>query len=93
MGRWGGEEFLFILPNTTPNKALVALDRLRTALQHFSISTQVPSLRVAFSAGVAQHDAAVHVLRTLERADKALYQAKEQGRGRDVLAPPLATRT
>jgi diguanylate cyclase (GGDEF)-like protein len=93
VGRWGGEEFLFILPNTTPNKALVALDRLRTALQHFSISTQVPSLRVAFSAGVAQHDAAVHVLRTLERADKALYQAKEQGRGRDVLAPPLVTRT
>lgn len=93
VGRWGGEEFLFILPNTTPNKALVALDRLRTALQHFSISTQLPSLRVAFSAGVAQHDAAVHVLRTLERADKALYQAKEQGRGRDVLAPPLVTRT
>ncbi len=87
VGRWGGEEFLFILPNTSPTKALVALDRLRAALQHCSISSRVPGLRVAFSAGVAQHDLAAPVHRTLERADQALYQAKTAGRNRDVVAP------
>ena len=87
VGRWGGEEFLFILPNTSPTKALVALDRLRAALQHCSISSRVPGLRVAFSAGIAQHDLAAPVQRTLERADHALYQAKTAGRNRSLVAP------
>ena len=87
VGRWGGEEFLFILPNTSPTKALVALDRLRAALQHCSISTRVPGLRVMFSAGVAQHDLAAPVHRTLERADQALYQAKTAGRNRSIVSP------
>lgn len=87
VGRWGGEEFLFILPNTSPTKALVALDRLRAALQHCSISSRVPGLRVAFSAGVAQHDLAAPVHRTLERADNALYQAKTAGRNRSLVSP------
>ncbi len=87
VGRWGGEEFLFILPNTSPTKALVALDRLRAALQHCSISSRVPGLRVAFSAGVAQHDLAAPVHRTLERADQALYQAKTAGRNRSLVSP------
>lgn len=87
VGRWGGEEFLFILPNTSPAKALVALDRLRAALQHCSISSRVPGLRVAFSAGIAQHDLAAPVHRTLERADHALYQAKTAGRNRSLVSP------
>jgi diguanylate cyclase (GGDEF)-like protein len=87
VGRWGGEEFLFILPNTSPTKALVALDRLRAALQHCSISSRVPGLRVAFSAGIALHDLAAPVHRTLERADHALYQAKTAGRNRSLVAP------
>lgn len=87
VGRWGGEEFLFILPNTSPTKALVALDRLRAALQHCSISSRVPGLRVAFSAGVAQHDLAAPVHRTLERADHSLYQAKAAGRNRSLVSP------
>lgn len=87
VGRWGGEEFLFILPNTSPTKALVALDRLRAALQHCSISSRVPGLRVAFSAGVALHDLAAPVHRTLERADHALYQAKTAGRNRSLVSP------
>ena len=87
VGRWGGEEFLFILPNTSPTKALVALDRLRAALQHCSISSRVPGLRVAFSAGIAQHDLAAPVHRTLERADQALYQAKTAGRNRSLVSP------
>lgn len=87
VGRWGGEEFLFILSNTSPTKALVALERLRVALQDCSVSSRVPELRAAFSAGVAQHDVAAPVQRTLERADQALYQAKAAGRNRCLVSP------
>ena len=87
VGRWGGEEFLFILPNTSPTKALVALDRLKTALAVSTVSTSAPQLRVAFSAGVAQHEGSAPLNRTLERADRALYRAKNEGRNRAFVAP------
>ena len=65
----------------------MALERLRVALQDCSVSSRVPELRVAFSAGVAQHDVAAPVQRTLERADQALYQAKAAGRNRCLVSP------
>lgn len=88
VGRWGGEEFLFVLPNTSPRKADIALQRLREAMARSQISTAAPSLRVAFSAGIAHHEPGAPLHRTLERADRALYQAKNDGRGRNVIAPP-----
>ena len=88
VGRWGGEEFLFVLPNTSPRKADVALQRLREALSRSQVSTAAPTLRVAFSAGIAQHEPGATLNRTLERADRALYQAKHEGRARNVMAPP-----
>ena len=50
------------------------------------IPSRVPGLRLAFSAGVAQHDLAAPVHRTLERADHSLYQAKASGRNRSLVA-------
>ena len=89
-GRWGGEEFLFVLPNTSPRKADIAVQRLREALGRAQFSTAAPALRVAFSAGVAMHDAGAPTHRTIDRADRALYEAKAQGRGCNVMAPPTA---
>jgi len=86
IARWGGEEFIFLLPNTTGHKALIALARLRQTLSNCTVSPDVPSLRVTFSAGVAVHDTAAALTRTLERADRALYEAKSEGRNRDALA-------
>ncbi|RZI80054.1 MAG: GGDEF domain-containing protein [Rubrivivax sp.] len=88
IGRWGGEEFLILMPNTSQEKAQVALERLRTALQGCVLSASVPELRVTFSAGVAVHESAMALSQTLERADHALYQAKNTGRDRFVTAPP-----
>lgn len=88
VARWGGEEFIFLLPNTTGNKALVALERLRQTLANCTVTDSVPKLRVKFSAGVAVHETVTSLNHTLERADKALYQAKNEGRDRDVTAPP-----
>ncbi|RTL32288.1 MAG: GGDEF domain-containing protein [Burkholderiales bacterium] len=88
IARWGGEEFIFLLPNTDARKALVALERLRQTLATCTVSEAVPQLRVKFSAGIAVHDTITGLNHTLERADKALYQAKSEGRDRDVAAPP-----
>lgn len=88
IARWGGEEFLLLLPNTSANKAAVAMERLRIALGNCTISAEVPDLRVRFSSGIAVHDAPAALSQTLERADRALYQAKSEGRDRDVSATP-----
>lgn len=88
IARWGGEEFIFLLPNTSAHKAVVALERLRMTLANCSVSENVPNLRVKFSSGIAVHDNVAALNHTLERADRALYQAKSEGRDRDITAPP-----
>jgi len=88
IARWGGEEFIFLLPNTNAEKALIALERLRQTLANCTVTDTVPNLRVKFSAGLAVHDTVTGLNHTLERADKALYQAKSEGRDRNVTAPP-----
>lgn len=88
IARWGGEEFLILMPNTCLEKPPVALERLRTALTDCTLSASVPTLRITFSAGVAVHDSITTLSQTIERADQALYEAKNTGRDRVVIAPP-----
>ncbi len=86
IARWGGEEFICLLPNTSTHKAVIALERLRQALSHCQVSETVPALRVKFSAGVADHATVSTLAHTLERADRAMYQAKNEGRDRSAIA-------
>jgi diguanylate cyclase (GGDEF)-like protein len=88
IARWGGEEFLILMPNTNQEKAQIALERLRAAMVTCLLSPSVPELRLTFSAGVAVHESITALSQTLERADGALYQAKNTGRDRFVTAPP-----
>lgn len=86
LARWGGEEFLFLMPNTSPQKATIALDRVRDALASVTVSQVAPQLRLRFSAGLALCLGQKGTDATLERADQALYQAKSAGRHRSVVA-------
>lgn len=86
LARWGGEEFLFLMPNTSPQKAAIALDRIRETLQTVVISAVASHLKLQFSAGLALHIGGESPEGTLERADQALYQAKNEGRHRSVVA-------
>lgn len=87
VGRWGGEEFLLLLPDTKPaQRAKVGLHRLRTTLKDTIVSTSWPHLRVAFSAGIAVPVKGETADSVLERADRALYTAKEEGRDCAVVA-------
>jgi diguanylate cyclase (GGDEF)-like protein len=79
VGRWGGEEFLLVAPNTRLAAALDLLERLRRAMaaQAFSHGEAV-----SISAGVTQYLPGDRPLNLLERADAALYRAKTMGRNR-----------
>ena len=91
-GRWGGEEFLLLLPDTTAAAAAVLVDRLRDELAHTSFEHVLPGLRISFSAGVTECGAHEHSHVAIERADQAMYLAKQTGRartsvhGRDALS-------
>lgn len=86
LARWGGEEFLLLMPESTPAQALSALDRLREHIAVESVWSGCPSGRVTFSAGVTSHQPGHTLEGSLQCADAALYEAKRQGRDRIVAA-------
>lgn len=87
IGRWGGEEFLVVMLGVPPLDPQLGLERLRVTLLDAQVSRSVPTLRVTFSAGLAAYGEHGAVHQAIERADKALYQAKAQGRNQTVMAP------
>ena len=86
IARWGGEEFLLMMPEVPPGAPRIGIERLRSALASLPISTVVPELRLGFSAGIATYRAGEPIEKAIERADHALYQAKQAGRNQSVAA-------
>ena len=88
--RWGGEEFVLLMPVTTPvESASLAVERIRGAVaaHDWSSTSALPAdARVTVSAGVATCVAGESVETLIARADAALYQAKEAGRNCFVMA-------
>ena len=81
-GRYGGEEFLLVLPDTPQESAAQMLDRLRAIIAELDWSAFSPGMRVTMSAGVATLRRDENSDTFLARADRALYAAKAQGRNR-----------
>jgi diguanylate cyclase (GGDEF)-like protein len=82
LSRWGGEEFVLLLPNTSLGMAQVSLDRLREHFHATPLAVHDVSLALSFSAGLTEHVRGETVAQTLERADRLCYLAKSQGRNR-----------
>jgi len=81
LGRWGGEEFLLILPNTTLDIGVAILDHLRLQAGLIRPCEEESELRVSLSAGLATTTAEPCSLdEIVARADLALYEAKNAGR-------------
>jgi diguanylate cyclase (GGDEF)-like protein len=84
LGRYGGEEFLLILPDTAKDQAVRTVDRLRSIVLEMDWSAILGSINLTMSTGICavrQEDSADDIL---ARADAALYPAKDAGRNRVV---------
>ncbi|MBR1177663.1 GGDEF domain-containing protein [Bradyrhizobium sp. KB893862 SZCCT0404] len=81
-GRYGGEEFLLLLPDTEAEAASRMLERLRSIVADLDWSAFSPGMRVTISAGVVTLRDMDTADTFLARADSALYSAKAQGRNR-----------
>jgi PAS domain S-box/diguanylate cyclase (GGDEF) domain len=79
VGRWGGEEFLIILPDTHVTEAVVLAEHLRKAVEKYPFTT---AGRVTISLGVSAFKTDSSPETIVSQADTALYQAKENGRNR-----------
>ncbi len=86
VARYGGEEFLIFLPMTELESAKVLVERLRVTLEQYQHKIDNEIVTVTASFGIAQHEINDTADRTIARADKALYQAKESGRNRIALS-------
>lgn len=86
LARWGGEEFLLMLPNTTAEDALICVERMRGQLAARSFEHIAPKLTVTFSAGIGVCTVDDRTDAIIERADRAMYRAKTAGRNRTVVA-------
>jgi diguanylate cyclase (GGDEF)-like protein len=83
-GRYGGEEFLLMLPETTLEDAMQFAERVRMGIERLSFRDVSSDLKVSVSIGVAQFRFGETIGQTVTRADEALYTAKSSGRNRVV---------
>ena len=83
--RWGGEEFLIVCPSVGAQECVQLAERLRKLVEKMQINIDGTAIQVTISAGVASWSPdSTHVEQLLGVADKALYEAKNNGRNKTV---------
>ncbi len=87
--RWGGEEFLILLPDATDLDAQQLLGKINPRIEQLYSANDIPEAPVTLSFGVAQWHTAEPVEQTIMRADNALYVSKQEGRSRITLADKM----
>jgi len=92
LARYGGEEFVVLLPNCNGPGARLVAERVRQRIARGGIDIGETVLPVTASIGIAWLREEESVESLIDRADKALYRAKESGRNRTAMAEPCAPR-
>jgi diguanylate cyclase (GGDEF)-like protein len=87
-GRYGGEEFVLLMPQTDLNGATLAAERLRCVIEQTNFDTVQSGTSISVSIGVAEFFDGESVAQLIARADLALYSAKNAGRNKVVTAAP-----
>ena len=82
IARFGGEEFALLLPETPAAAGLKLLDNLRTGIESCPFHFKGARIQVTLSGGLASFAASDRAEQVFERADRALYRAKDSGRNR-----------
>lgn len=80
VGRYGGEEFVILLPSTGLKDSVKFGDKLRSMIENFKFIYKNERIKVTISSGIATRSANLSETMTLEAADKMLYLSKENGR-------------
>lgn len=86
MGRFGGEEFMVLLPDTAPDAARVVAERIRTAIHATRVTCAQHHIRFTVSIGIANAAGRGTLEELLKMADTAMYLAKSRGRNRVEVA-------
>ncbi|MEN9564229.1 MAG: hypothetical protein RIR73_2473 [Chloroflexota bacterium] len=90
LARYGGDEFTILLPETNSDQAFITAERIRKSVEEIHIKAGIASISVSLSLGVAEiisaQDRSFEDL--IRRADKALYQAKQQGKNHTAIYSP-----
>lgn len=86
IGRYGGEEFMVIMPETAQDDALVAIEKIRHQFSQLQTHHDNHSISCTISAGLASLRRTDTVSSLIECTDKSLYKAKKQGRNQIVIA-------
>jgi diguanylate cyclase (GGDEF)-like protein len=82
--RWGGDRFVLLLSDSRGPLARGGAERVRSGIASMHVAVPAGELRITLSAGMAEHHAGETVEQTLDRAERALDDAKQQGRDRLV---------
>ncbi len=82
VGRYGGEEFLIILPNSDIKQAFHFANKVRSIIDSYKFMYKKERIAIGVSCGLAQRSRQKSMKETVEEADKMLYRAKEAGRNR-----------
>ncbi len=88
-GRWGGEEFIVLMPQTTLDEAIMAAQRLRQAIAAMVFDVEGTTFQITISIGAAQLQPMENADTVVARSDEALYAAKHAGRNCVMAAPAL----
>ncbi|MBP7693502.1 MAG: GGDEF domain-containing protein [Anaerolineales bacterium] len=86
VARWGGEEFLLLLPGTRLESARLAAERIREKAAAVQLPMGLDTVKITLTFGVAEYAAEPDASPCLQRADTALYQGKHQGKNQVVAA-------
>lgn len=84
VARWGGEEFLIMMPDATLQAATMVAERLREKVSAIEVTVNGQTIQVSMTFGVSSHRLEEPVDAPVNRADGALYQGKAQGRNQVV---------
>jgi diguanylate cyclase (GGDEF)-like protein len=80
--RWGGEEFLFVLPETSGESAMVLAEKLREKVEKANLVWEDKKLQVTISLGVSPYKRDLGSQGGIKKADEAMYLSKKAGRNR-----------
>lgn len=84
--RWGGEEFLVLLPETQLDGALAVANKIRESVAMTEFKVNRPGIQLTISLGVCEYKPEQNIFEAISRADQALFQAKLGGRNRAIVA-------